>query len=450
LHKGIFRTMRALVLFLFLLPFSSSAQPLFLCRPLQGATTDSTAKLWVEVAPKVIKLEAKCTHGDVTDFSTTFSFNDAVSYFRPVTIDINSLAPGNAYTYTLTAYSNEGSEAISGNLRNSTTDVWQAQQPNKSFSFITGSCAFLDDHSWEKTGVLYKGDTSIFYRMAHTPSDFMLWLGDNWYTGEGEYNTEFGLLNKAHWTRVSPVMQMLQSSMPHYAIWDDHDYGPDDAGASYQLSKASRGVFMKYWPNPSYGEGGEGIYTKFNYNGVAFFLMDDRSFRSDEGKASYLDFSKRMFGQHQMEWLKRSLLENRDAPFKIIATGTQVLAHHANRDCMRRFPLEFKELMRFIADNHINGVVFLTGDRHFSEIVKEERKGHYPLYDITISSFSSTTEHPKQHERKDKHIVPGTLYEDHNFAHFSIIDGKKLHVDIINTEGQTVSQWEVNADQLAD
>lgn len=442
--------MKYLIPILLLLPLTLQAQPMFLCQPMQGATTDSTATLWLEVDPGVTKLEVKCFHDDIGDFYQTFSFTDLVSYFRPVTIQMNGFRPGNNYTYTLTAYSNEKSESITGKLKNANSDSWQAQQPSKSFSFITGSCAFLDPRSWEPTGVKYEGDTSIYYRMAHTPADFMLWLGDNWYTGEGEYDSEFGLLNKAHRTRTAPVLQMLQCAMPHYAIWDDHDYGPDDAGASYVLSKPSRGVFMKYWPNPSYGEGGEGIYTKFNYNGVAFFLMDDRSFRSEEGKMSYLDFAKRMFGQHQMEWLKRSLLENRDAPFKIIATGTQVLAHHANRDCMRRFPLEFKELMNFIADNRINGVVFLTGDRHFSEIVKEERKNHYPLYDITISSFSSSIEHPKDAERKNKHLVPGTLYENHNFAHFSITDGKKLHVDIINTKGQTVGQFEVNADELKD
>jgi alkaline phosphatase D len=37
----------------------------------------------------------------------------------------------------------------------------------------------------------------------------------------------------------------------------------------------------------------------------------------------------------------------------------------------------------------IEGVIFLDGDRHHSEITKLEREGTYPLYDFTISSFTA-------------------------------------------------------------
>jgi alkaline phosphatase D len=31
--------------------------------------------------------------------------------------------------------------------------------------------------------------------------------------------------------------------MSHYAIWDDHDYGPNNADKSYHLKETSRKVF---------------------------------------------------------------------------------------------------------------------------------------------------------------------------------------------------------------
>lgn len=437
------------ILFLCLLSYQTLAQQVIHSGPMQGPTTDTSALLWTEVSA-----EAKHLSLTVTDDSDKVCFRkDSVFTikpefdFRPVTLYIKNLQPEHSYHYELMAddYGRTGVLVNSGS-----SSIWQKQMPGKSFSFITGSCAFLDG-GWDSTGIRYHGDTSIFYRMAHSGADFMLWLGDNWYTGKGEFDSRQGLFRKAHTTRMSPVLQDLLINMPHYAIWDDHDYGTDDAGKTYKFKNDSRDVFMNYWPAFSYGENGKGIYTKFNYNGVAFFLMDDRTWRSEETAINYLKLgAKTMFGKEQMEWLKKSLLEQKDAPFKIIATGTQVLARHANRDAMRRFPKEFHELMKFIADNKINGVIFLTGDRHFSEIVKEERKGHYPLYDITISSFSSSTEHANHKEKSIGQIVPGTLYEDHNYARFTITNGNKLHVDIINTKGVTVAKWEITADALKD
>lgn len=44
---------------------------------------------------------------------------------------------------------------------------------------------------------------------------------------------------------------------------------------------------------------------------------------------------------------------------------------------------EWNSLMDFIVANKISGVVFLTGDRHFTEVIAYQPAGGYPLYDIT-------------------------------------------------------------------
>jgi len=68
-----------------------------------------------------------------------------------------------------------------------------------------------------------------------------------------------------------------------------------------------------------------------------------------------------MFGEQQMEWLKNALLQsngNSNITFKIIATGSQVLNPTSPFDCFRHYSAEYKEMMDFIKDNHINGVIF--------------------------------------------------------------------------------------------
>jgi len=114
---------------------------------------------------------------------------------------------------------------------------------------------------------------------------------------------------------------------------------------------------------------------------------------------------KRMFGREQMEWLKNSLLYS-TATFKIIAVGSQVLNPLSPFEKLGHFPAEYEELMNFLKDNKIDGVLFLTGDRHHSEIIKAERPGTYTLYDITVSPFTSGT---TMFEELKKIILTGFL-----------------------------------------
>ena len=124
------------------------------------------------------------------------------------------------------------------------------------------------------------------------------------------------------------------------------------------------------------------------------FLTDNRWWRSADllpdsvnGKPNP---EKKMLGDQQMEWLKNSLLYS-TATFKIIVVGSQVLNPVSPFDKWRDFPSEYQELMDFLTEQKINGVLFLTGDRHHSEIIKVERPGTYPLYDITVSPLISGT-----------------------------------------------------------
>ena len=57
-----------------------------------------------------------------------------------------------------------------------------------------------------------------------------------------------------------------------------------------------------------------------------------------------------------MKWLEENLL-NSDAPFKFIATGSQVLNPMNNKECLRDFSCEYNELLNFIAEYKINGVI---------------------------------------------------------------------------------------------
>jgi alkaline phosphatase D len=295
--------------------------------------------------------------------------------------------------------------------------------------------------------------------MSRKDADFMLWLGDNWYLSDDECTTPEGLWGKAHYARTVKTLQpLLTRKMPAYAIWDDHDYGPNQSQKNFPLKQVSRDIFMDTWKdNPTYGENGEGIYTSFRKNDVEFILLDDRWWRDYDRLWDYKWFKrnrdKRMFGQQQMDWLKKKLLEDTTASFKIIVNGSQMLNPWAKDDCFIHFPIEYYDLLDFIAANRINGVIFLSGDRHYSEIIRLPREDHYPLYDVTVSPFTSTPDPVKGREKHNIYRVPGSYIPTYNFARYTVSGdeaNRKLKVEFFDKYGKLLNEWQVMSSELRD
>jgi alkaline phosphatase D len=307
--------------------------------------------------------------------------------------------------------------------------------------------------SLNKNAPPYGGDYSIFETMGNTPADMMLWLGDNWYTREADYYSEWGLYYRPSHDRQNPQLQKFLKAMPHYAIWDDHDYGPNDGDKSYVLAETSRNVFKKYWSNPGYGDGQKGIYTKLTLADADFFMMDDRTWRSNDNMKDSIEgqpnMEKRMWGYQQMDWLKNALLQS-NANFKIIVTGSQTLNPVSPFDCLQSYPAEYQELMAFLNIEKINGVLFLTGDRHHTEVIKLNREGSYPLYDITVSPLTSGTHTFGDAEKNNPYRIIG-IDQKQNFAKATItgpLNDRKLRFNFMGVKGENLGEWSVYAQEL--
>ncbi|HEX2899526.1 MAG TPA: alkaline phosphatase D family protein, partial [Bacteroidia bacterium] len=151
------------------------------------------------------------------------------------------------------------------------------------------------------------------------------------------------------------------------------------------------------------------------YQDASFFMLDDRWFKNSENHQQVL-------GAEQMAWLKEKLLASK-APFKFIALGSQVVSEANQRETWSKFA-ERQELLDFIKARQITGVIFLTGDRHFTELCKLEQPGLYPLYDFTNSPLTSPLR-KRVNRKKDPECthalrVPGTKFVAHNFGTVSI------------------------------
>lgn len=407
------------------------------------------AKIWVEVSPQVKSVSIQYNKKGEFKSKIIVYKGQLGNDFNPVQLTIGGLDYNSVYQYKILI---DGK--TSGKTGEFTTkDLWQWRKPAPDFNFLTGSCAYFNQPETDRPGKPYGGDSTIFETMAKERSAFMLWLGDAWYTREVDYYSEWGLWNRASHDRAEPVLQNFLKAMPQLATWDDHDYGPNDIGSNYILKDASRKVFNSYFCNPSSGENGQGIYTMTTWGDADIFITDDRWWRSADRTKDSVDGKpnpeKRMLGKQQMEWLKNSLLFS-SATFKIITVGSQVLNPVSPFDKWRDFPAEYDELMSFLMEYNVTGVLFLTGDRHHSEIIRMERPGTYPLYDITVSPLTSGTHQFGDAEKNNPYRVFG-LAEKQNYGKFSFSGprgNRKLTVEFLGIKGEKLGEWSVNEKEL--
>jgi alkaline phosphatase D len=149
---------------------------------------------------------------------------------------------------------------------------------------------------------------------------------------------------------------------------------------------------------------------------------------------------RQVFGEAQIEWLLDALSSSR-ATFKVVVAGGQVLNPVRTAETYANYPEERQELLRRIEEERVRGVLFLTGDRHFTELTRMERPGSYPLYDLTVSPLATWIERNGDREANTLR-VPGTLVAEQNFATLEV-DGprgeRQLTLSVFDAKG--VRKW---------
>jgi alkaline phosphatase D len=313
----------------------------------------------------------------------------------------------------------------------------------------------VNDPPFDRPGVPYGSGFEVFKTLAAQKPDAMIWLGDNVYYREADWVTESGMRYRYAHTRALAEMQPLLASSHNYAIWDDHDYGPNDSDRTYRGRKTALEIFKDYWANQSYGTiETPGVFFRFEWGDVEFFMLDDRFHRTPNNMPVL--YEREMFGKAQMRWLKESLVNSR-SPFKIIVGGNQMINPMTFFESFGNYPEEQQELFRFIRDARIEGVLFLSGDRHHTELLKLTVPGIYPLYEFTSSPLTSGTGRVQAEENNPARVPNTWVTGVKNFGliEYSLVkDENKKIVDkvlTLRTIDLTGKEWwkhEIKASDL--
>lgn len=323
-----------------------------------------------------------------------------------------------------------------------------------------GSCAKQDQPQpiWD---AVISGQPQLF-----------VFLGDNIYG-----DTEDMALLKSKWDLLAnqPGYQKLKSVCPVTGIWDDHDYGQNDAGVEYPHKVESQKLFLDFLNIPASDprRSHAGVYGSQVYGPpgqrVQLILLDTRYFRSPllkqyekgepgEGRrgiyAPNPDPSATILGETQWNWLREQLLI--PAEVRIIASSIQVISCENGWETWGNFPRERDRLFQLIHDTKAQGVVLLSGDRHLAEISRfDSDVVGYPVFDVTSSSLNApsgnTTKAGTRFANEINRYRVGLTYFDTNSGMIRIDWSQPdpvLRLQVCDEKGGVVLQQRVKLSEL--
>ena len=360
-------------------------------------------------------------------------------------ITVEDLEPGTSYRYQLVL---DGSPVPAiHSQRFVTQPLWQWRHDAPDFHFALGSCAFINESVYDRPGKPYGGNYEIFEQILAKQPGFMLWMGDNVYLREADWNSRSGIYRRYAHTRKTPELQGLLASVHHYAIWDDHDYGPDNSNRSFWNKDITLDAFTDFWANPNYNATGKGGLTgTFQWHDAQFFLLDNRWFRSANGRRTG---EPQVFGHAQIEWLLDAMTSSK-ATFKfVVSPGVFLSDVKTGENHILLAPKERRRLIDGITKERIPGVVFLSGDIHRSQLTRLDRRGSYPLYEWSVSPLTAGTYTPRNERPGNR--VKGSLFGERNFGVTRVTgpaQDRALVLELYDVEGERRWQTRFTAAEL--
>jgi len=126
---------------------------------------------------------------------------------RATQIPISYLAPGTTYEYELVI--EDTIIELPYPLRFQTQPLWQWRTDPPTFTVAVGSCLYINDPPFDRPGSPYGGHYNILTHIAQRNPDLMIWLGDNTYLREADFDSPAMMSYRYAHTRQIPELQPL-------------------------------------------------------------------------------------------------------------------------------------------------------------------------------------------------------------------------------------------------
>lgn len=282
----------------------------------------------------------------------------------------------------------------------------------------------------------YIGNKKIFERMLELNPQVYVAGGDNIY---GDFfalapGTKEYMQDAYKQLANSPSFKIFVSKIPEILpIWDDHDTGENDGVSDNPVKAIAKDLFFNFWQIPAdaprHNRPDGGIYDVKYYGDdahkVQIILLDLRWNHSPykasgagaalSGYDTIMNPNATILGATQWAWLEGEL--RKPAKVRIIMSSLQFNSLYGGGENWAILPLEKQKMYDLIKSTQANGVIFLSGDVHFSELTKTQPTGMYPIYDVTSSGI---THHEDKVSSLNNSIRVGNGYQYVNFGFIDI------------------------------
>ena len=405
---------------------------------------------------------------------------------------LERLSPDTLYYYRVW-FSNKSDSLNSGTLTGSfRTAPDPSLSSTKPLSFIFAADLGGQKHCRQAD----TGGYSIFEKMKELSPDFFIANGDmiyaadkcpvkgpsdDWknipgnFSGIADPNVNWNNTEQVrdtylkHWqyNRADPYLQGFLQNTSMYSQWDDHEV-INDFGALWpywnsfnkdregypNIVNEGREAFFNYSPTDRNQDDKNRIYRSFNWGPyLDLFILDGRSYRSPNSMVDTPENNKTMLGSEQLQWLEQNLV-NSSAIWKVISSDIPIsVPTGANASILGRdgwangnetnfssktgFERELQQLLRFLDNNNIQNIVFVTTDVHFPANILYEVDANddgdklifHELISGPLSAFRFGTPGGVPIPKLDSTFNPKMLYEEGGIFNFGYVQVQKQPED---------------------
>ncbi len=279
--------------------------------------------------------------------------------------------------------------------------------------------------------------------------DLWIWGGDIIYSD----TDDMVVLQKSYQKQKSQKgYSELLSNTVLMGTWDDHDYGRNDAGASYPHKWASQQLFLDFFdvPQNSPRRVQKGVYEvrdfKVDDEIIKIITLDTRYFRSDltpnpSGKKRYIKSENpqaTILGDEQWKWLSETL-HNSKANYHIIVSSIQFLSDKHGFETWGNFPMEQERLKSLLVLSEAKNPIILSGDRHISEFSEVEVKGlDHKLIDFTSSGMTHAYTNFTSEENPTRN---GEVITEKSFGILNFdLENESVNLQMIGQDGKVLQE----------
>ncbi len=302
----------------------------------------------------------------------------------------------------------------------------------------------------------------VLETVVNSQPDLFIYLGDNIYGDTREMDV---LREKYATLGGKPEFQRLHETVPVLSVWDDHDYGWNDAGKEYEFKEQSKDIFLDFWhvPADSPRRGHPGIYGVHRFaakgRAVQVILLDTRSFRDPlarngetipAGSGFKNDYrpdddpEKTLLGAAQWRWLEEVL--RKPADLRIVCSSIQFGHEYNGWESWTNLPAEQRRMVELIRETQARGIIFITGDVHWGEISRRDFEGLYPIFDVTASGLTE-----EWYNLEPNQFRVGEAVRENHFGEIEIdwsATDPRILLKIIDVPGAVRVQHEVRLSEL--